>query len=126
MAEFVDLNDAFGKAILQQFFEPILIGRGSNGEPLYSQSGVSIMAQEIYKREGSKIMDEVWNKIDIEELASSIAKLVVAELQKTPGIYQRNIPQEKLKDRILEIVAQDLGQRVVDNIGVRLEPKELD
>lgn len=124
--QFTDLNAAFGKALLQQFFEPMLTGRGPNGEPYYAPSGVSLMAQELFRNHSRLIMDEVWERLDMEDLASKIAELVVKELTRSPnGWGDRNIHRDELVKRVKEVAAQQLGQRVVDRMDVHLGPKEL-
>jgi hypothetical protein len=124
MVDFNDLNDAFGKALLQQFFEPVLTGRGINGEAYYAPSGVAIMAQELFKKHQALIMDEVWARIDMDELAGKVADKVVAELIQKPGIYQRNLRQEELQERVRNVVVQQLGQRAVDQMDIAISSKE--
>lgn len=125
--QFTDLNEAFGKALLQQFFEPMLMGRGQNGEPYYSPSGSSMVADQIYRDHAAKIVEAVWEKIDMDELAEKIATLVVAELIKPPDRWTgKNTHQDKLAERVKEIAAQQLGQRVVDAMDLQLGPKEIE
>lgn len=126
MNDITNLNAAFGEALLKQFFEPIMMGRGSDGTPYYAPSGVSILAQNLYKAHATQIMDEVWSRIDMDDLASEIAEIVVAELVRTPTTYSRNLHQEELSKRVKEIVAQQLGQRVVDQMDLQIGPKAIE
>lgn len=123
-----DLNEAFGKALLQQFFEPIPTGRDAiTGKMFYAPSGICLMAQEIFKNYQRRIMDEVWEKLDLGVLAEKVSELVVAELVRKPTVYgERNIHQEELARRIKEIVAQQLGQRVVDQMDLQISPKAIE
>lgn len=122
----VDLNAAFGDALLKQFFEPIVIGRSPEGLPYYAPSGVSHLAQSLYLQYGEKIREEVWSRINMDDLAGKIADLVVADLVKAPSIYSRNIHTEELSKRVKEIVAQQLGQRVVDQMDLQIGPKMIE
>jgi hypothetical protein len=123
----IDLSDALGKALLQQFFEPVPTGRDpSTGQTWYAASGISIMAQQIYTTHATELQDEVWDRMDVEALAEKIAGLVVADLTRVPGRWDAaNVHTEKLTERVLEIVAQQLGQRVVDQLDFQLGAKAL-
>lgn len=123
---FSDLNDAFGKALLDKFFEPILESRGPNGEAYYAPSGVGQLARELYHQHAREIMDEVWERIDMDVLAQKIADQIVKDLTRVPGRFDpKNLLQEDLANRVKDFVAQQLGQRVVDAMDLRLGEKEL-
>lgn len=125
--QFTDLNDLFGKALVKMFFEPVITGRDpQTGNAWYAPSGVALMAQELYRLEGSRILNEIKKDIDLEVLARIMADMVVKDLTKVPGRYDpENFYQKKLSERVLEIVAQQLGQRVVDQMDLQLSRKEL-
>ena len=124
--QLTDLNEEFGKALLRQFFEPVLIGRNPDGGGVYAPSGVTILAQQLYRDHAHLIMDEVWNKLDVEDLATRIADFIVADLTRVPNSWEsRNVQKEELAKRVKEIAAQQLGQRVVDHMDLRLGAKEL-
>ena len=121
---FTDLNEAFGKALLTQFFEPVIVGRGSNGEPFYQQSGVSLLAQAISSQYADQIKAELWSQIDMDDFAQKIADRLVADLTAKPGYGQPVSPEMRtLTQRVMEIVAQTLGQRVVDQMDLHLSSR---
>ena len=125
-----DLNAAFGKALLDKFFEPVLSGQGPDGVPYYSPSGIGVLAQQIYTAHAIKIKDAVWNQIDLDDFAKMIADKVVADLMREPDRWafgsNRNPHREELIKRVLEVVAEQLGQRVVDQLDLQLGPKAIE
>jgi len=122
----INLNDAFGKALIDKFFEPIPSGVSPDGQTYYVPSGLAMMAHEIFRSQQQLIMDKVWERLDVEELAKKIADLVVTELIRQPGAYYRNLHQEDLVNRVKEFVAQQLGQRVVDQMDLQIGPKAIE
>ena len=116
------IDAAFGKALLDQFFEPLIIGRNPvDGTPVYGQSGLAALAQQLYRQHASLILENVWSKIDIEDLAAKVAAQVVHTLTVEPGRWDTRRPEQtELHKRVLELVAQQLGQRVVDQMDLQL------
>lgn len=128
MTDAVDLNAAFGRALIEHFFQPVPTGSAPDGSVYYAPSGVSILAQQMYAQHATEIVEKVWDRIDLDQFADTVAEKVTAELLRVPGRfnYASNVYRDRLTDRVLEMVAQQLGQRVVDQLDLQLGPKQLE
>ena len=121
LPDFTDLNDAFGKALLAHFFEPIPAGRTPDGGYHYMPSGVAQLAHALYSAHADRIKAEVWAKIDMDALAEKIAERVTAEIAAKPGYFGQVSPEmQTLTKLVMEKVASQLGQRVVDQMDLQL------
>ena len=128
-----DLNEGLSKALIDKFFEPTTIAVAvdpQTGMILHNttESPVAVLAGAMFERHARAIMDEVWTRIDKDQLAdlvaSKVANSVVDAYTKRPDYWSSVTPEQKtLHLRILEIVAQTLGQRVVDQMDLQLSSK---
>lgn len=120
LPDFTDLNEAFGKALLAHFFEPVPIGRNPDGYS-YAPSGVAQLALALYSAHADRIKAEVWAKIDMDALAERIAERVTAEITAKPNYYTQVSPEMRELTRVvMEKVASQLGQRVVAQMDLQL------
>lgn len=126
--QLTDLNEEFGKALLRQFFEPLLIGRNQDGSGVYAPSGVSLLAQNLFREHSQKIMADIWAQLDQDSLAAKIADQVVQELTRVNNGwgYDRNARRDELVKKVQEIVAQQLGARAVEKIDLQITEKAPD
>lgn len=129
-----DLNEGLSKALIDKFFEPatVVVGVDPSGFIRSQQvdSPLAIVAGLMYDRHAREITDQLWQRIDQAELVDMVADKVAAsvvraytERQQTYGSYSVTPEQKRLHERVLEIVAQTLGQRVVDQMDLHLSPR---
>lgn len=128
----LDLSEALSKALIERFFSS-----GTQTATLTpsgmvmmnpTTSPLAMVAGLMFSAHAKEITDELWRRISLDELteavAANLAAGVVKSYTENPNYYGARHPeQDKLRARVLEIVAQTLGQRVVDQMDVTLSSK---
>ena len=101
---------------------------GGDGTPIpvLMPAPLAVLAQQVWSSYQHRLMSAFIENVDLDALAEKVATNVAGELLKQPQAYwDTNRHADALRSRVLEIVAQTLGQRVVDQMDLQIGPKEV-
>jgi hypothetical protein len=99
-----------------KFFEPIPSGVDYECQTMFMASGIAQLAASMYSNHARQIMEEVWQKLDLDQLAEKVAERIADEgaTKAYNGYdYRRKSKQEEPDLKVRELLAAKLAERAL-------------